>query len=145
MTSFPRLPLRGESGTVAEIGWLGAWLWRHILRTISVGQTIREEVFLIVRAQRCKDLAKVTCHRRPHRKELEGCGKRVHGRILSCPHRCVKLSIAAMDGQRMKESYEVRPSQSPWPRVMHGAGQPSLRSRPCPVKGQGEGNSNVER
>ena len=24
----------------------------------------------------------------------------------------------------MKESYEVRPSQSPWPRVMRGAGQP---------------------
>ena len=28
----------------------------------------------------------------------------------------------------MKESYEVRPSQSPWPRVMRGAGKPSLRS-----------------
>jgi len=28
----------------------------------------------------------------------------------------------------MKESYEVRPSHSPWPGVMRGAGQPSLRS-----------------
>ena len=28
----------------------------------------------------------------------------------------------------MKESYEVRPSQSPWPRVMRSVGQPAGRS-----------------
>ena len=28
----------------------------------------------------------------------------------------------------MKESYEVRPSQSPWPRVMRVVGQPAGRS-----------------
>ena len=28
----------------------------------------------------------------------------------------------------MKVSYEVRPSQSPWPRVMRSGGQPSDRS-----------------
>jgi len=29
---------------------------------------------------------------------------------------------------RMKESYKVRLSQSPWPRVMRGVGQPAGRS-----------------
>ena len=28
----------------------------------------------------------------------------------------------------MKESYKVRPSQSPWPRVMRSVGQPAGRS-----------------
>ena len=56
----------------------------------------------------------------------------------------------------MKESYKVRPSQSPWPRVMRVVGQPGARSvhrgttglcielrkqlfcggRPCPLKGK---------
>jgi len=29
---------------------------------------------------------------------------------------------------RMKDSYKVRPSQSPWPRVMRVVGQPAGRS-----------------
>ena len=62
----------------------------------------------------------------------------------------------------MKESYKVRPSQSPWPRVMRGVGQPAgrsvhrgttgrcieLRKHPFVVADlvlHGEGNSHVER
>ena len=63
----------------------------------------------------------------------------------------------------MKESYKVRPSQSPWPRVMRDVGQPAGRSvyrgttravygapktsfcggRPCPDKGKAIVMSNI--
>ena len=47
---------------------------------------------------------------------------------LDCRKRGLSASVKAGGRERMEVSYEVRFSQSPWPRVMRLYGQPSSRS-----------------